>query len=143
MLNLSLSGHDPRADIRPSIELCDPVDTTILIVVWFLASAFETGVDKWPPPLGDANLQRRSPGMAALRAGDGPLAPTARRTKMVRLVLLLLAADMTLGLQPMVAFADELPTYDVRATWTISPSKWTLPITGSLLAHPRFQYSRN
>ena len=35
---------------------------------------------------------------------------------MVRLALLLLAAAMTLGLQPMVAFADEVPTYDVRAT---------------------------
>ena len=35
---------------------------------------------------------------------------------MVRLALLFLAAAMTLGLQPMVAFADEVPTYDVRAT---------------------------
>ena len=35
---------------------------------------------------------------------------------MVRLALPLLAAAMTLGLQPMVAFADEVPTYDVRAT---------------------------
>ena len=35
---------------------------------------------------------------------------------MVRLALLLLAAAMTLGLQPMVVFADEVPTYDVRAT---------------------------
>ena len=35
---------------------------------------------------------------------------------MVRLALLLLAVAMTLGLQPMVAFADEVPTYDVRAT---------------------------
>jgi hypothetical protein len=34
---------------------------------------------------------------------------------MVRLALLLLAAAMTLGLQP-IAFADEVPTYDVRAT---------------------------
>ena len=33
---------------------------------------------------------------------------------MVRLALLLLAVAMTLGLQPMVAFADEVPTYDVR-----------------------------
>jgi hypothetical protein len=34
---------------------------------------------------------------------------------MVRLALLLLAAAMTLGLQP-IAFADEVPTYDVGAT---------------------------
>ena len=34
---------------------------------------------------------------------------------MVRLVLLLLAAAIMLGSQP-IAFADEVPTYDVRAT---------------------------
>src|SRR5215469_13939696 len=40
----------------------------------------------------------------------------ARRTTMVRLAPLLLATGMTLGLQPIGAFADEVPTYDVRAT---------------------------
>src|SRR6516165_6870417 len=39
----------------------------------------------------------------------------ARRNTMLRPALLLLAAAMTLDLQP-ISFADEVPTYDVRAT---------------------------